>query len=441
MTMKQGVRILVYLVLCFSSVSCINLRYNYVGVPHRQSLSDTLNVTYMQFYERQKIQVNNHADSLVKTVVANRRKRYHMRAAELNQLYTSFGEQLNIDRYFNGLLRKGRLKHDSLSALQSYAGSQLLLSASLYNRMYKSSRIIRRALNRGNKSNNVPRNTLRKSSNFLYSPSVRKIVTNGRRESIYPTDSILGVLPRTNILRVLQNQVGQFGDQLNSLAGNCFAFLGKSFFGRNSAVNTLKINNKQLADTLLVQLQPFDIVLEKSTSYLTNQVIPGYFTHASLWLGLKNRRKFDFKPDRLWKDREVSLHDRAMAEAITTGVRMSSLREYAVGKTYVIIRFLPLDSTQKTAVLSNTLKHMGKGYDFNFDIESSDVVNCTELIYLSFDFINWETQYSLGRYTIYPDDILRTALKDCNFRISAIIENGKVYRNPDASKVFSLIDE
>lgn len=92
-------------------------------------------------------------------------------------------------------------------------------------------------------------------------------------------------------------------------------------------------------------------------------------------------------------------------------------------------------------MLSNALKQLKKAYDFNFNIEMSDMVNCTELIYLAYDFIDWETHYYMGRYTIYPDDILQTALHDVRFKIVAIMENDSVLRYPDASFIQSLIKE
>jgi hypothetical protein len=67
------------------------------------------------------------------------------------------------------------------------------------------------------------------------------------------------------------------------------------------------------------------------------------------------------------------------------------------------------------------------------------MVNCTELIYLAFDFINWKTHYYMGRYTIYPDDILTTALNDSQrFKIVALLENNTISENPDSSYMQNL---
>ena len=82
---------------------------------------------------------------------------------------------------------------------------------------------------------------------------------------------------------------------------------------------------------------------------------------------------------------------------------------------------------------------MGKSYDFNFDIESSDKVNCTELIYLAFDFIDWKVRYFMDRYTLFPDDLLLTALDNNNFEIPALLKNGELLVKPDSAYIRSLL--
>jgi hypothetical protein len=86
------------------------------------------------------------------------------------------------------------------------------------------------------------------------------------------------------------------------------------------------------------------------------------------------------------------------------------------------------------------MKQMNKSYDYNFDIESSDKINCTELVYLAYDFINWKERYYLGRYTLFPDDLLITALNNRNFEIVARISDGEVIRNPDLELLRNIVE-
>jgi len=116
------------------------------------------------------------------------------------------------------------------------------------------------------------------------------------------------------------------------------------------------------------------------------------------------------------------------------------LIEYADAEEYIIIRPRYLSNEQKQSIIENTMKQMDKIYDFNFDVESPDMINCTELIYLAYDFIDWEVRYFLGRYTLFPDDLLRTAHdKENLFEIAAWIKEGKIYYNPEKKVIRSLL--
>ena len=110
---------------------------------------------------------------------------------------------------------------------------------------------------------------------------------------------------------------------------------------------------------------------------------------------------------------------------------MSTLRNYAEGKTYIIMRLKDISEPEKNMILQQTANQLGKSYDFNFDIESPDEINCTELVYLAYDFINWRVITYMGRYTIFPDDILYTAQNNQRFEIVAILKNGVLINNPD----------
>jgi hypothetical protein len=81
---------------------------------------------------------------------------------------------------------------------------------------------------------------------------------------------------------------------------------------------------------------------------------------------------------------------------------------------------------------------LGKAYDFNFDISTSDKIVCSELVYISYSYIDWPTEKTMGRYTISPDHI---ALKAKNKQLS-IIElylNGQRVSSDKVSKQFSRL--
>ena len=51
-------------------------------------------------------------------------------------------------------------------------------------------------------------------------------------------------------------------------------------------------------------------------------------------------------------------------------------------------------------------------YDFNFDVETTDKLVCSELLYQSFGDVNWPTEPYIGRTTISPDNVVSLALFD-----------------------------
>lgn len=432
--------ILAFVVL---ATSCVGLQKNYLGKSKRQNLLAPISNGQIEAREAQRKEVTHRTDSVLQRIVFKKKTENHLMANDLNQIYYNFGMQVDNDRFFNYLLHRGGLRRDSLTSLQKYGASKLLLAAIEYERQYQPDKTLRRALNAGDAANNIPRKVIRKSRNYLYSPKVRRRLTQSRNNGAYPSDSILEQLPKTNIFKAAFYSIYQHNDRLHSALHDAFSFLGKTFFS-SKPNKIIRRSQRENAEKLLSQLRPGDIVLSKSAGYLTNQVIPGYFTHASIWLDVKNRRRYPVNAEKLSREskREVTINDRSMAESTTIGgVHISSLRDFAHAQTYLILRPKQLDSNQKMEVMSNILKQMKKGYDFNFDIESSDLINCTELVFLAYDFIDWDTHYFMGKYTIFPDDILQTALHNNMFEIAALLDNGKLVQYPDTKAVLSLIGQ
>ena len=56
------------------------------------------------------------------------------------------------------------------------------------------------------------------------------------------------------------------------------------------------------------------------------------------------------------------------------------------------------------------LSQLGKGYDFNFDVETTHKLVCSELLYQSFGDTVWPTEDYLGRTTISPDNVASLSL-------------------------------
>jgi hypothetical protein len=63
------------------------------------------------------------------------------------------------------------------------------------------------------------------------------------------------------------------------------------------------------------------------------------------------------------------------------------------------------NESQLMEEINRGMDQMGKPYDFNFDVSTLDKIVCSELVYILYGNVHWQTQYRFGRVTITPDNI------------------------------------
>ena len=409
--------------------SCISLRDNYLGRAEREVIIPEISLQQFAQLDSDRLPFDQRSDSILHLI--NQRKRFHrhLTANDINQLNATFEEQLDYDRIYNILLHRKNRRNDHLSSMEKYAGIKLLQSANRYYSKYEKNPAVRRNLNRGDIAHNIPPGVMHASRNYLFSPGIRKALWPIGDDSLHSLDSICKNLPKTNYIKSVYYRFYSFPDLFNYVYYGLFKRVGHVLLKLEPAISQGP-QQRKYALQLESVLQPYDILLMKSPNLLSNEIIPGYFGHASIWFGseIKKYGKEKFGNDNF--SRKVSIHTRGMIEAVKSGVKLRSLKEYAEGKTYIVMRVCNLSDMEKKSVLKNALAQLHKNYDFNFDFESSDEVNCTKLVYLAYDFINWKVQYFMGRYTIFPDDLLSTAQENSRFEIVAILKNGKLTQNP-----------
>jgi hypothetical protein len=432
-----ALRLLLPIFVLLGLASCANLKYNYLGRVKRQP-NIPQNI-YQLDSSRRVLDIQ--CDSLLQTISVKKQENRHLSAQEVNLLSSNFGSQLEYDRFFNSMLQSSSLRRRFLTPMQRYAGARLLYAASIYDRSYQQNKVARRTLNLGDRGNQIPRNTLQKARKFLYSSSIRKKLSYKKKGELSDAaDTVLQLLPATNCWKETVYSLFRKNDRISSFIYNTFSLAGNSFFASVASRYTDRRKQMKYATQLLSVLQPYDILLSRAPGHLASKVIPGYYGHAAIWLDnevtqkkrflniLKNENSTRFK-----------LREKGMAEALRNGVQLSNLQEFADGDEFVVLRLRTLSSEQKTHIMENTMKQMHKGYDFNFDVELTNKVNCTKLVFLAYDFIDWDVRYFMHRYTVLPDDILLTALKNKEFEIVALLKNGELTRHPDAEYIHSFI--
>jgi hypothetical protein len=175
-------------------------------------------------------------------------------------------------------------------------------------------------------------------------------------------------------------------------------------------------------------LRPGDILIEKTPFRLTDKLIPGYFGHAALWLG----SEAELTALGLWDDpRVVRYHEalragRTVLEALRSGVELNTLEHFLNIDDLLVLRDPSLTGERLNAHLIRAFRQIGKRYDFNFDVTTGDRIACSELIYLVFTDIPWETDRQLGRYTLSPDRVVENALARGDLEIVLLYIGGKL---------------
>lgn len=165
---------------------------------------------------------------------------------------------------------------------------------------------------------------------------------------------------------------------------------------------------KQLQPKLL----PGDVLLERREWYMSNIGLPGFWSHAALYLGTPEERRafFDDAETRTWVkqqgepggDLETLLRARLakayeqsvksqeqghavrVIEAISEGVSFTTLEHSADCDSLAVLR-PRLPKREKAQALLRAFHYAGRPYDFNFDFATDSELVCTELIYKAYE--------------------------------------------------------
>jgi len=212
-------------------------------------------------------------------------------------------------------------------------------------------------------------------------------------------------------------------------------------FGNTAGI--IEIRSGRLAGNPVVRarveeaIRPGDILVEKTPFRLTDKLIPGYFGHLAIWLGTEAQlRKL-----RIWDEplaaahREALRDGRRVVEALRSGVQLNTLEHFLNVDDLLVLRDPELEGDRLREHLIRALRQVGKPYDFNFDVGSSDRVACAELVFLVFTDIPWEAPRRLGRYTISPDRVVDSALSRGGLEIVLLYLDGEPFEGDAAAEL------
>lgn len=160
------------------------------------------------------------------------------------------------------------------------------------------------------------------------------------------------------------------------------------------------------------RLQPGDILLQRREWYLSNVGLPGFWTHAALYVGTAEERAAYFSTDgvRRWvraQGEESGELEKLLAsrypdayrrstrtagdghlprvlEAVGEGVLFTTLEHSAEADSMVVLR-PRLTPAEKAVALDRSFHYSGRPYDFDFDFTTDAALVCSELIYKAYE--------------------------------------------------------
>ncbi len=235
-------------------------------------------------------------------------------------------------------------------------------------------------------------------------------------------------------------------DTLNSLSRDGINMFSMFFGNTVGLIENRKgklYKNKKIIKKVKRQLKAGDILLEKTPFRLTDKFIPGHWGHAAIWVGSEQ----ELKSLGIWKHPLVRKYHRqiknghSVVEALRNGVVMSTLDDFMNIDDLGVLRTRADSPADTVNTILMALRQIGKAYDFNFDVESTDKIVCSELIYVSFTHIDWPTTNTLGRYTISPDNIAIKTLGQNSLQLIMLVHDGQHITKKANTVMASLLDD
>lgn len=170
-------------------------------------------------------------------------------------------------------------------------------------------------------------------------------------------------------------------------------------------------DDAQVFQTMLSQLQPGDILLEKTPFTLTDKSIPGHFGHVAVYVGSTAQLKELGLLEQAIVQKNLAKIEQghSVVEALRSGVQLNKLQAFMNVDDVAVLRPKNLSIEDQRQAVTLALGNLGKKYDFNFDVNTTDKIVCSELVYIVYPQVDFETKNVLGSFSITPDDIAQRA--------------------------------
>ena len=180
-------------------------------------------------------------------------------------------------------------------------------------------------------------------------------------------------------------------------------------------------------------MEPGDIMFQRRNWYVSNAGMPGFWTHAAMYLGPMDKLEQHFSEEAFelygmglgqyvkehYPDVYETMHSvdkkgnyRKTIEGKAEGVVMLSMEESAKADYLGVVR-PKLSKEDKLKAIIFALSQHKKPYDYDFDFATDDSFVCSELVYKAYvptgkkDGLRYDLGTIAGRYMLAPNDMVR----------------------------------
>lgn len=231
--------------------------------------------------------------------------------------------------------------------------------------------------------------------------------------------------------------------------------ISKDFGNTAGLVATRKgklYEDASVAANIRATIQPGDILLEKTPFRLTDQLIPGHWGHAAVYIGTDDELEAlgiwdelanaqGFSQERIDAIRQDIKDGKVIDEALRDGVQLNTVEHFLNIDDLAILHDTNETIQQRKERIILTLRQLGKEYDFKFDIETSIKIVCSELIYATFILDHWDTEKTAGINTISPDNVAVKAVdENSTFTLPLLYHDGKEITTDRVAYMAGLLD-
>ena len=203
-------------------------------------------------------------------------------------------------------------------------------------------------------------------------------------------------------------------------------------------------DNETVTDHVRSVIKAGDILLEKTPFRLTDQLIPGHWGHAAVYVGTQE----ELIALDIWDHpvvipfQQAIIDGKLIDEALRDDVQLNTIEHFLNVDDLAIMHDRTESNEAKKARIILALRQLGKEYDFNFDIETSVKIVCSELIYVTSIFIDWVTEEVVGINTISPDNVAVKSIEENSiFDITLLYHDGLEVTTDKKVEMQRLLEE